>query len=308
MTTYYTYQAKDLSDSLQACFSADSQYQELFSLDQVPRQLETPAILFLDAGNPGVSAIVSRVQDIQPLLCPVLLFRRQDKPINDPVLQCKTEFLSVEAPSCEVQNRIHRALLYAKNQMGAQDNNQQDSLCNLYSYGYFLQRLKEEIALSKRYQSPVSCVIFRFAFYDAYLDSYGYEFVRQIWQRLTEVIENSIRQEDIAARLGNDEIGLLLPRSTDQGAAIVAERLLEKLNALHIESLGVDILNAQNNSLQDETLEFYAGIVTTPSLEVQDSHPDAILRFARHALHHARSNDAPNNLGLFSDLKPNLLS
>ena len=304
MTTYYTYQATTLSDSLQGYFSADYSYQELTSLDQMPRQLEIPAILFLEAANPGVSAIVSRVQDIQPLLCPVLLFKRGDKPILDPVLQCKTEFLSIDAPPCEIQNRLQRALLYAKNQMGTDDNNQLDSLCNLYSYGYFLQRLKEEIALSRRYQSPVSCIIFRFAFYDAYLDSYGYEFIRQVWQRITEVFENSIRQEDIAARLGNDEIGLLLPRSTDQGSATVTERLLEKLNGIHLENLSTQ---QSGTILQEETLEVYAGIVTTPSLEVQETQPDAILRFARHALHHAKNNEAPNNIGLFSDLKPNLM-
>ncbi|MEZ4573402.1 MAG: diguanylate cyclase [Vampirovibrionales bacterium] len=52
-----------------------------------------------------------------------------------------------------------------------------DEIGQVYNYRYFIKRLNETIALSRRHHMPVSCIVLDIAFYRVLVDSYGYGFV-----------------------------------------------------------------------------------------------------------------------------------
>jgi diguanylate cyclase (GGDEF)-like protein len=224
---------------------------------------------------------------------PIVLYS-QGKQCSETVLsKAEVLFTPMENAQQVVENRIQRALAYSKLQVVQTNSQLVDEASGLYSYAYFVRRLQDEMALAKRHNTAFSCVVIKFAFYEAYLDSYGYQFIEKLYARLAERIRNVIRQEDIAARLGNDEMALLLPRTPEKGAQVLAKRLLENVIRLEIDASGT----------QAEDVFVFAGIVEYPSLELADADPDTLLRFNRHALHQAR-NDETEPVQLFSAMRP----
>lgn len=105
-----------------------------------------------------------------------------------------------------------------------------DALTGLYNHRAFQERLREELARSRRYNKPLSllyCDIDDFARINSEL---GYQTGDAILRRLAEVLTASdssgrLRESDIAARFGGEEIVILLPETSKEGAAIKAERL-----------------------------------------------------------------------------------
>src|SRR5262245_7783989 len=105
-----------------------------------------------------------------------------------------------------------------------------DALTGLYNHRAFQERLREELARSRRYNKPLSllyCDIDDFARINAEL---GYQTGDAILRRLAEVLTASdssgrLRESDVAARFGGEEIVILLPETSKEGASIKAERL-----------------------------------------------------------------------------------
>ena len=105
-----------------------------------------------------------------------------------------------------------------------------DALTGLYNHRAFQERLREELARSRRYNKPLSllyCDIDDFAKINSEL---GYQTGDAILRRLAEVLTASdssgrLRESDVAARFGGEEIVILLPETSKEGAAIKAERL-----------------------------------------------------------------------------------
>jgi len=105
-----------------------------------------------------------------------------------------------------------------------------DALTGLYNHRAFQERLREELARSRRYNKPLSllyCDIDDFARVNSEL---GYHTGDAVLRRLAEVLTASdssgrLRESDVAARYGGEEIVILLPETSKEGAAIKAERL-----------------------------------------------------------------------------------
>jgi diguanylate cyclase (GGDEF)-like protein len=159
-----------------------------------------------------------------------------------------------------------------------------------------MQRLGEEISLSRRHLSPLCCVVVGINLYQVYLDSYGYNFINALLRFLADKIGGMIRHEDIVARLGDDEIALLLPRSSEKGAKIITDRLVQQLNEA--------IFKFGN---YEEEVSVCAGIAGYPLSDGSSADADVIIRYARHALHQARNTDHDDSgVQLFSEIKPAL--
>ncbi len=207
----------------------------------------------------------------------------------------ETDFLISPMTSLDILSRVSTALRQSELLANVEASAQQDEITQLYNRRYFLQRLNEEISLSKRHMSPLACVIIGVDFFQLHLDSYGYDFVNNIVCKMADVIQTHKRNEDIIARIGDDEIGLLLPRSTEKGAKILANRIVQSIQGVEFHS-GKDI----------ETLSIHSGIAGFPLSdpdEVADA--DALVRYARHALHNARCTKK-ERVTIFSQIKPQI--
>ncbi len=59
--------------------------------------------------------------------------------------------------------------------------------------------------------------------------------------RLGAVLRDATREHDLAARLGGDEFAMILPSTEAEGARCVAERILERIAAVHLGDEGASV-------------------------------------------------------------------
>src|SRR5262245_66170444 len=59
-----------------------------------------------------------------------------------------------------------------------------------------------------------------------------------VLREVTAQIRSRVRVQDVVARVGGDEFGVLLPETTEEGARVVGERLVRALNDLPFKFVG----------------------------------------------------------------------
>lgn len=100
-----------------------------------------------------------------------------------------------------------------------------DSLTGLLNRRYFQERLTEEIERSRRHRIPVSLMIIDIDDFKGFNDTFGHLEGDEILKTLTHAIRQYIRAIDVAARYGGEEFTVILPQTSKQDAAVIAERI-----------------------------------------------------------------------------------
>lgn len=100
-----------------------------------------------------------------------------------------------------------------------------DSLTGLRNRRYFDQRLSEEIAQSKRYRLPLSLLLVDVDHFKRVNDTYGHQMGDEVLKNLSKVIVDMVRDSDIVARYGGEEIAIITPKTDKTEAVLLAERL-----------------------------------------------------------------------------------
>lgn len=100
-----------------------------------------------------------------------------------------------------------------------------DGLTGLLNHRHFLELAEHERVVARRYGRPLAAVLFDVDGFKKLNDSLGHlagdEILRSVARRAGE----QLRSADILARYGGDEFIILVPESTAQSAAVVAERI-----------------------------------------------------------------------------------
>ncbi|MGR2737953.1 GGDEF domain-containing protein [Billgrantia sp. Q4P2] len=100
-----------------------------------------------------------------------------------------------------------------------------DELTGLFNRRYFMQRLVQELARYRRYGRPTSVVLFDFDHFKRINDTHGHPAGDQVLVSVGKLLRDKLRTNDIPARLGGEEFALLLPETTLEEAAGVAEKV-----------------------------------------------------------------------------------
>ena len=85
------------------------------------------------------------------------------------------------------------------------------------------------LALAVRQQSPFAVVVLDVDRFKAINDEHGHEAGDRALVLLAKALQGTLRETDLAARIGGDEFALLLPGSSASAAAQVVERTRERL-------------------------------------------------------------------------------
>lgn len=134
-----------------------------------------------------------------------------------------------------------------------------DSLTEVYSRNYFLDKSQEIIELMHRYQRPASMMMMDLDHFKKINDSYGHHTGDLVLIAFTLACQQEIRESDILGRLGGEEFGLMLPETSLHSAKALAERILQATAAIAIPyddtfinitvSIGIVELKAGNKTL-----------------------------------------------------------
>jgi len=110
-----------------------------------------------------------------------------------------------------------------------------DAVTGIYNRRYMDETLKHIIKLLSRSKGTLSLLMIDVDLFKNYNDTYGHSKGDICLKVITEVIKkNLLRADDFVARYGGEEFVVVLPNTSEAGARMVADRLLESIRDRNI--------------------------------------------------------------------------
>jgi diguanylate cyclase (GGDEF)-like protein len=151
-----------------------------------------------------------------------------------------------------------------------------DFVTGLFNRRHFDGRLNEEIARSHRHGNPLSVIVTDVDDFKKVNDRHGHPAGDAALRELARRIRKMFRREDVVARVGGDELAILMP-DTPMGESIgTAERLRERIASEPIRLDGASALVPLTVSI---------GVASS---EGQDDSADDLMRRADESLYEAK--------------------
>jgi diguanylate cyclase (GGDEF)-like protein len=110
-----------------------------------------------------------------------------------------------------------------------------DDLTGLYRSGYFTERVKEELANSRRRKDSTGLLMLDLDRFKAINDTFGHPVGDEVLMRVADRIRQALRVGDIACRKGGDEFTILVPGLNREQAGRMAARLIEEVRNAPVE-------------------------------------------------------------------------
>jgi two-component system, chemotaxis family, response regulator WspR len=182
------------------------------------------------------------------------------------------------------RDEAYQALAALKHQLEVKNAELQrlstvDGLTGLANRRRFDEVLDQECRRARRENSPLALIMTDVDFFKKYNDSYGHQGGDECLRRVASVLAQAARRPaDLAARYGGEEFALVLPHTTVEGAAIVAEGLRAGVAALNI-------LHTSSGAAPHVTLSLGVAVAYPES---PDLDPDKLIEHADAALYDAK--------------------
>jgi two-component system cell cycle response regulator len=262
------------------------------ALDLIARQ--PPDLVLLDVMMPVVDGIeVARRVKSDPRLpfIPIIMQTALDateskvegldagaddyitKPINFAELEARVNsLLRIKALQEDLSQR-ERQLAEMNDRL--RHMSQTDALTELDNRRYIEERLAEMFGHAARFGEPLACVMCDLDKFKPINDTYGHQAGDAVLRQFARVLRHEAREIDRVGRYGGEEFILLLPGTTDEAAAVFAERVREAVDGQPFTFPGGSL-----------TLTVSSGVASWPHPDIASS--DALVKAADDALYVAK--------------------
>jgi diguanylate cyclase (GGDEF)-like protein len=109
-----------------------------------------------------------------------------------------------------------------------------DVKTGLYNHGFFMTRLNEEVARSKRAGYSSSIIVMDVDKFKNFNDAYGHLAGDRVLESIAFMLKQGVRTEDIPSRFGGEEFTVLLPTTGKTTVWMVAERLRNSIANMRV--------------------------------------------------------------------------
>jgi diguanylate cyclase (GGDEF)-like protein/PAS domain S-box-containing protein len=135
-----------------------------------------------------------------------------------------------------------------------------DYLTGLFNRRHFIEQGELELSRALRYSKQLSAFMIDIDYFKQVNDTHGHRAGDMVLQALSQICKEALRDVDLIGRMGGEEFAVLLPETSHEKAAEVAERLRETIAAtpivietglpLHITvSIGVTTLTGKDSNI-----------------------------------------------------------
>jgi diguanylate cyclase (GGDEF)-like protein len=135
-----------------------------------------------------------------------------------------------------------------------------DELTGLANRREFMKVGETELSRARRYGHPLSLVLLDLDHFKRVNDTFGHVAGDAVLKAVGLHLLSGLRDHDLAARYGGEEMVLLLPHTRLQDAILVAERYRKNLRELNLKFKGVQVpvsasFGVASNHNKDSTLQ-----------------------------------------------------
>ena len=116
-----------------------------------------------------------------------------------------------------------------------------DSLTGAYLRGFAIQQLRHALKRCLRRGDPLSLLMIDLDRFKQINDTYGHPAGDRALATVGRFLCECVRESDVVGRYGGDEFMVILPDAPADGAAIAANRLLDRARTLHVDVDGCSI-------------------------------------------------------------------
>lgn len=113
-----------------------------------------------------------------------------------------------------------------------------DGLTGISNYRHFFDVATYELTMAKRYQIPLSILLFDIDKFKGVNDKFGHQFGDKILKGIAKVTGERLRESDVFARYGGEEFIILLPNTDARDAHRVAEDVRNHIAEFSLEFEG----------------------------------------------------------------------
>jgi diguanylate cyclase (GGDEF)-like protein len=105
-----------------------------------------------------------------------------------------------------------------------------DQLTGIYNRRYLNGNLKKIIKSLSRSNGKLSLLMIDIDWFKKYNDTYGHDMGDNCLQAVADTLTQCVtREEDFVARYGGEEFVIVLPNTDEDGAGLIAEKILRKV-------------------------------------------------------------------------------
>jgi diguanylate cyclase (GGDEF)-like protein/hemerythrin-like metal-binding protein/PAS domain S-box-containing protein len=113
-----------------------------------------------------------------------------------------------------------------------------DSLTGLYNRHYFDSIIEHEMEFADRYGHPLSMILLDLDYFKRINDQFGHPSGDEVLRTISQLLVRKTRSSDVLVRFGGEEFLILLPHTTLDNAARVAEKLRAAVEAESFPDVG----------------------------------------------------------------------
>jgi diguanylate cyclase (GGDEF)-like protein len=150
-----------------------------------------------------------------------------------------------------------------------------DDLTGLPTRRWFLPHARHQVEQARRYGEPISVLAVDLDRFKQVNDRYGHQTGDHVLREVASAIQQKLRAVDALCRFGGEEFLALLPRTAEEQAYIVADRLRKAVAASRIEDF-------------NEAVTVSLGVAGASTLRPERYDLDLLIRRADQALYSAK--------------------
>lgn len=121
------------------------------------------------------------------------------------------------------------------------ESSTKDELTNLYLRDIFDISIKKAVAKASRIKTPLSLAMIDIDDFKKVNDNYGHQEGDKVLSKIGNLINDSIREMDLAARYGGEELAILMIDISLDDAVVIAERIRKKIANLNFNNFSVTV-------------------------------------------------------------------
>jgi diguanylate cyclase (GGDEF)-like protein len=104
-----------------------------------------------------------------------------------------------------------------------------DSMTNLYNHRFFQDHMRRSIDQATRFNHKFSLLLIDIDFFKKFNDTYGHQAGDEVLRQVAKKLKSTVRNVDIVARYGGEEMAIVLDRANEEEAIAVAQKVVKAI-------------------------------------------------------------------------------